>query len=177
VGYVVETVRNGAEALARVRDDGFAAIVLDLMMPGMSGGECLDACGDELLGDGIPVAVASAAHSIAADASWPAVSAVVSKPFDLAVLEAIVAQLSSAHDTGTLGAEERDSALLRPARPPLHTEQRSASPVLPAGPNGSPPRTSVAELLLGGPLEEDPLARAVADVQRLGRLWQAAAYL
>jgi hypothetical protein len=45
MGYLVETASNGAEALAKVRADGFAAIVLDLMMPVMSGWEFLDACG------------------------------------------------------------------------------------------------------------------------------------
>ena len=49
IGYLVETASNGAEALAKVREDGFAAILLDLMMPIMSGWEFLDACGDDLL--------------------------------------------------------------------------------------------------------------------------------
>ena len=95
MGYLVETASNGAEALAKVRDDGFAAIVLDLMMPVMSGWEFLDACGDELLAAGIPVAVATAAHAPGAVASRPAVSAVLSKPFDLDVLEAIVQRLTA----------------------------------------------------------------------------------
>ena len=95
MGYGVETASDGAEALAKVRDDGFAAIVLDLMMPVMSGWEFLDACGDELLAAGIPVAVATAAHAPGAVASRPAVSAVLSKPFDLDVLEAIVQRLTA----------------------------------------------------------------------------------
>ena len=37
MGYVVETASNGVEALAKVREDDFAAIVLDLMMPVMTG--------------------------------------------------------------------------------------------------------------------------------------------
>ena len=93
MGYSVETASNGAEALAKVRDDGFAAIVLDLMMPIMNGWEFLDACGDDLLAEQIPVAVVSAAYGPAAVASRPGVSAVLSKPFDLDVLEAIVHRL------------------------------------------------------------------------------------
>ena len=99
MGYLVETASNGAEALAKVRADGFAAIVLDLMMPVMTGWEFLDACGDELLAAGIPVAVASAAHAPGAVASRPAVSAVLSKPFDLDVLEAIVQRLTARRPT------------------------------------------------------------------------------
>jgi CheY-like chemotaxis protein len=99
MGYLVETASNGAEALARVRDDGFAAIVLDLMMPVMTGWEFLDACGDDLVAAGIPVAVASAAYAPTTVASRPAVSAVLSKPFDLDVLEAIVQRLTSRRRT------------------------------------------------------------------------------
>ena len=99
MGYLMETASDGAEALAKVRDDGFAAIVLDLMMPVMSGWEFLDACGDELVAAGIPVAVATAAHAPGAVASRPAVSAVLSKPFDLDVLEAIVQQLTARRRT------------------------------------------------------------------------------
>jgi CheY-like chemotaxis protein len=95
MGYIVETASNGAEALAKVRDDGFAAIVLDLMMPVMTGWEFLDACGDDLLAEQIPVAVVSAAYAPGAIASRPAVSAVLSKPFDLDVLEAIVQRLTA----------------------------------------------------------------------------------
>ena len=95
MGYGVETASDGAEALAKVRDDGFAAIVLDLMMPVMTGWEFLDACGDELVAEQVPVAVVSAAYAPGAVASRPAVSAVLSKPFDLDVLEAIVQRLTA----------------------------------------------------------------------------------
>ena len=95
MGYLVETASDGAEALAKVRDDGFAAIVLDLMMPVMTGWEFLDACGDELVAEQVPVAVVSAAYAPGALASRPSVSAVLSKPFDLDVLEAIVQQLTT----------------------------------------------------------------------------------
>ena len=101
MGYGVETASNGAEALAKVREDGFAAIVLDLMMPVMTGWEFLDACGDDLLAEQIPVAVVSAAYAPGAVASRPAVSAVLSKPFDLDVLEAIVQRLTARRRTAS----------------------------------------------------------------------------
>jgi CheY-like chemotaxis protein len=95
-GYLVETARNGADALAKVHATEFAAIVLDLMMPVMNGWQFLDACGDELLARHVPVAVVSAAYAPGAVASRPPVSVVLSKPFDLDVLEAIVQQLTAA---------------------------------------------------------------------------------
>jgi CheY-like chemotaxis protein len=55
-GYVVETARNGADGLKKVGADGFAAIVLDIMMPVVNGWECLQVRGDELLAEQIPVA-------------------------------------------------------------------------------------------------------------------------
>ena len=36
-GYVVDAVRNGEQALERVRTDDFALIILDRMMPGLDG--------------------------------------------------------------------------------------------------------------------------------------------
>ena len=99
MGYAVETAGDGAEALAKVRADGFAAIVLDLMMPVMSGWEFLDVCGDDLVAEQVPVAVVSAAYAPGAVASRPAVSAVLSKPFDLDVLEAIVHRLTARRRT------------------------------------------------------------------------------
>jgi CheY-like chemotaxis protein len=95
VGYVVETASNGAEALAKVQANDFAAIVLDLMMPVMSGWEFLEACSDHLLAEQVPVAIASASYELATAANRPEVSVVLSKPFDLDVLEAIVAQLTA----------------------------------------------------------------------------------
>jgi two-component system chemotaxis response regulator CheY len=94
-GYDVVTAIHGADALVKLATVQPDAIVLDLMMPVMTGWEFLDTCGDELVAAGIPVAVVSAAYAPGAIASRPAVSAVLSKPFDLDVLEAIVRQLTS----------------------------------------------------------------------------------
>jgi CheY-like chemotaxis protein len=43
VGYTVHTARTGAGALTRLRSDAFDLVVLDLMLPGISGPEVLDA--------------------------------------------------------------------------------------------------------------------------------------
>ena len=42
-GYVVHTARSGAGALTRLRSEPFDLVVLDLMLPGITGPEVLDA--------------------------------------------------------------------------------------------------------------------------------------
>lgn len=42
-GYVVHTARSGAGAITRLRGESFDIVVLDLMLPGISGPEVLDA--------------------------------------------------------------------------------------------------------------------------------------
>jgi CheY-like chemotaxis protein len=43
VGYTVYTARTGAGALTRLRGEPFDLVVLDLMLPGITGPEVLDA--------------------------------------------------------------------------------------------------------------------------------------
>ena len=42
-GYTVHTARSGAGALTRLRTESFDLVVLDLMLPGITGPEVLDA--------------------------------------------------------------------------------------------------------------------------------------
>jgi CheY-like chemotaxis protein len=42
-GYIVHTARTGAGALTRLRSESFDLVVLDLMLPGITGPEVLDA--------------------------------------------------------------------------------------------------------------------------------------
>lgn len=42
-GYVVHTAKTGAGALTRLRSESFDLVVLDLMLPGITGPEVLDA--------------------------------------------------------------------------------------------------------------------------------------
>lgn len=59
-GFYVKTARNGAEALELAREGGIDLVVLDVMMPGMSGYEvCERLKGDEKTA-GIPVILLTA---------------------------------------------------------------------------------------------------------------------
>ena len=79
-GYQVEVAENGARALERMRAaDSLGLVLLDLMMPVMSGWEVLDILrGDERL-NAIPVVVVSAMTA-------PGARACVAKPVDLGSL-------------------------------------------------------------------------------------------
>jgi CheY-like chemotaxis protein len=91
-GYVVEAAADGAEALAKVRADRPAAVLLDLMMPVMNGWQFLETCRAESLCPDVPVLVMSAGHRAAA-AEHLGAQGFLAKPFDIERLLAEVARL------------------------------------------------------------------------------------
>jgi CheY-like chemotaxis protein len=88
-GYEVATARDGREGLDVLRGGRFGLVVLDLMMPVMTGWEFREAqLRDARISD-VPVIVVSAAHAPrAVDAA-----AFLPKPFDLDELLALTARL------------------------------------------------------------------------------------
>lgn len=99
-GYDTCEARNGREALTTMRAGAADLVVLDLMMPEVSGWEVLDArAADEAL-QRIPVIVASAnrgpeiALAVQGD-----ICALLPKPFDLGSLRSLVASCLE-HDHG-----------------------------------------------------------------------------
>jgi two-component system response regulator (stage 0 sporulation protein F) len=94
-GYLVETARDGAEALESVRRGPPAAILLDLMMPVMTGWQFVDCCAADALCEGVPIVVMSAVHDLRSAAEQlhlKGIKAVVPKPFDVEALLDIVAR-------------------------------------------------------------------------------------
>jgi CheY-like chemotaxis protein len=85
-GFDVETARNGAEALDLVRERPPSGIVLDLMMPIMTGWQFLERCRAKQLCEGVPVVVMSAYSNLPAEAGKLGVKGCIAKPFDLDVL-------------------------------------------------------------------------------------------
>ncbi len=84
-GYSVQTARDGAEALVRVRDEPPDGIVLDLNMPVMDGWAFLRACRADPTCKDVPILLMSAGQSLAQGQEVGA-AAFLTKPFDLGVL-------------------------------------------------------------------------------------------
>jgi DNA-binding response OmpR family regulator len=91
-GFQTKTAPNGTEAIAALRDQQFSAIVLDLMMPGITGYDLIMHMRANHVA--VPVVVLTAAVKSLQEALLdPAiVKSVVTKPFELPALEAAVRQ-------------------------------------------------------------------------------------
>ena len=90
-GYTFSEAANGQEALDSMRRDHPAVVVLDLMMPIVSGWDVLKerSADDELIG--IPVIVVSASRSPEiAVAMDKGICAFLPKPFDIGALASLV---------------------------------------------------------------------------------------
>jgi two-component system, chemotaxis family, chemotaxis protein CheY len=89
-GYAVEDAADGLEALRHLRSHPPDLVLLDLMMPRMSGEDLMSAmAADESLAD-IPVAILSGQTRGAPMTSGPHVVAYLTKPVELDVLLAVV---------------------------------------------------------------------------------------
>lgn len=90
-GYGVDQAGNGSEALSKLRTRAYATIVLDLMMPVMSGFELVDYLGtNDDAGAPCIVIVSAAGERDLQSITSPLVKSVLRKPFDLPeLLEAV----------------------------------------------------------------------------------------
>lgn len=84
-GFHVDTARNGVEALERMQRCRYSLIVLDLMMPRMSGYELLEHLGDTLVRGGARVLVLTAGLDPRVT-STDLVIGTIHKPFDIELL-------------------------------------------------------------------------------------------
>ncbi|HEV7663520.1 MAG TPA: response regulator [Chloroflexota bacterium] len=92
--YSVSTATNGAEALEQMRRDAPHAVMLDLMMPVMSGWDFLRACQRDPACQGVPIVVMSAARDAASVADELGAHAFLSKPFELDNMLSVMGQLA-----------------------------------------------------------------------------------
>jgi sigma-B regulation protein RsbU (phosphoserine phosphatase) len=172
-GYAVESAADGIEALRRVRDEPFDLIVLDVMMPGMSGFEVLDELRRTFPATDLPVIMATAR-----DASEDVVKAFdhgandyVTKPLDFAVVLARVqTQIALKRAIDHVRALERDLAIrnrdLQTANARMKSDLDAASKVQAALlPSASPPVPGYAFAWLFSPSAE--LAGDIFNVFRL----------
>ncbi len=94
-GFVCETASNGREAFERMAKQLPDLIIVDLLMPEVSGYEvCRRLKADERTAD-IPVIVLTAVpeRTVASTAEWLDASSVLHKPFDSAILLSTVRSL------------------------------------------------------------------------------------
>lgn len=89
-GYAVETAEDGYQALERLKDDGIDLVILDIMMPGLTGIDVLHKVRKEKSGQELPIIMATAK-----DQSEDVVEALdagandyVTKPLDFPVIMA-----------------------------------------------------------------------------------------
>jgi CheY-like chemotaxis protein len=85
---------DGAEALAKVRQQPPCAVLLDLVLPGVDGWAFVEACRRDPRGRAVPIAIISATDGAASAARRLPVQGYLPKPFDLDRLAATVAALA-----------------------------------------------------------------------------------
>jgi len=99
-GYAVIQAGDGAEALQRLRERRPNLIVLDLMLPGMSGWQFLERSRDQLDEANIPVVILSAIEGKGDYPDTLGVAAWLTKPLDVERFLHAVEQLAGPSDVG-----------------------------------------------------------------------------
>ena len=94
-GYQVVTTSQGSVAIARAKDDPPALILLDLMMPGMSGWQIIAALKASPQTRAIPIVVLSARRDLPAIAQDLGIVTFLAKPFDIDELIGVVRQYAA----------------------------------------------------------------------------------
>ena len=82
-GYIIDEAGDGEEALTKVKADHYSAIVLDLMLPKVSGYEVLDYLTRERPNSKCVVIISAALQREIDKADPTIVKAVLRKPFDI----------------------------------------------------------------------------------------------
>ena len=94
-GYQVATAGNGVDALQQVKQARPDVIVLDLMLPIMSGWDFVEQYTDTTAGESLPILVVSAAGAVTRSMEAQGVRCYLRKPFDMEELARCVAETAS----------------------------------------------------------------------------------
>ncbi len=81
-GYRVEVARDGEEGLESIRQERPGVVLVDLTLPGMSGGEFIRRLRDEF-GPGIPTVILSAGRDLDKVAAQVGADDFLAKPFEI----------------------------------------------------------------------------------------------
>ena len=108
-GYTVELAADGKKALESVAANRPDVILLDVMMPHMSGTQVLKILKDDTHTADIPILVMTAINGMAGGRILNGPNEVVEKPFDVHdLLNKIALAIYRAQDSGTKGAIESE---------------------------------------------------------------------
>ena len=94
-GYVVDEAEDGAEALTRMSAEVPDVVLLDMVMPGVTGPEFMAACRNDPRLAPVPVVVLSGAPADEFSASQLGARAYLMKPIDLDVLRAVIDRVTT----------------------------------------------------------------------------------
>lgn len=90
-GYEIDTARDGLEAISRMQASRYDGLILDLMMPAMSGFEVLDRLdADPAIAPPFRIVMTAATGSKLVNIDEERVDAIISKPFDIQQLRTTV---------------------------------------------------------------------------------------
>lgn len=112
-GFVVETAVDGREAMAKLRERTYSVVLLDLMMPNMSGYEVLEEL-RHFPRRPFVIVITAAALGFSVELDPSIVHAVIRKPFDIDLVAAVVIDCAR-HLSNDRASEARPEGL-----PPLH---------------------------------------------------------
>ena len=92
-GHNVDTARDGAEALEKIKSEDYSLILLDLMMPKIDGLEVMRILEENgIVSDALIVVMTAADDSLIAELDRRRVHGVIRKPFDIEELAEIVTE-------------------------------------------------------------------------------------
>jgi DNA-binding NtrC family response regulator len=89
MGFEASVTSNGAQAIEMLKQRGFDVVILDLMMPAVSGQDVISFLGDQHRGERVVVCTAAGPRT-SAGIDMRVVKAIVRKPFDIDQLTSTV---------------------------------------------------------------------------------------
>ncbi len=104
-GQQIDTATNGAEGIERLEHCNYSLVLLDLMMPVVSGYEFLDALEQHFASDPRPLVIVLTAGPVQRHLNPDFVAGTIRKPFDIELLvDTVDACMAALHELGQLEA-------------------------------------------------------------------------